>query len=76
MSGAEVDHVRAHPGIPGGEALLSLLAGGHVDGVQPPCPIAPGVILELTGGHSPAIRSSGSVTVRCSSDTWPSTPSR
>ena len=53
ISERELAHVDAHPEIGGSEALRDLRAGGVVHGTTLPCEIAPGVSMELTGGHTP-----------------------
>jgi glyoxylase-like metal-dependent hydrolase (beta-lactamase superfamily II) len=53
MSQAELDHVACHPAIGGAAALRCLIDQGAVDGVEPPLDVAPGVTMDLTGGHSP-----------------------
>jgi len=53
MSRDELSHVAAHPEIGGAVALRRLIDQGVVEGVDPPWEVAPGVALELTGGHSP-----------------------
>jgi glyoxylase-like metal-dependent hydrolase (beta-lactamase superfamily II) len=53
ISERELAYVDTHPEIGGSEALRDLRANGIVDGTTLPCEIAPGVSMELTGGHSP-----------------------
>ncbi len=53
MSHDELTHVAAHPETGGSAALRCLIDQGVVEGVDPPWDVAPGVTLELTGGHSP-----------------------
>jgi glyoxylase-like metal-dependent hydrolase (beta-lactamase superfamily II) len=53
ISERELAHVDAHPEIGGSEALRDLRTEGVVDGTVLPYEIAPGVSMELTGGHSP-----------------------
>jgi glyoxylase-like metal-dependent hydrolase (beta-lactamase superfamily II) len=53
ISETELAHVAARPETPGAAALRCLVDRGYVDGTGLPHPIAPGVTLELTGGHSP-----------------------
>ncbi len=53
LSKDELDHVTSHPEIDGSAALGCLIDQGVVEGVAPTTDVAPGVVLELTGGHSP-----------------------
>jgi len=53
VSEAELVHIEAQPEIGGRAAFRQLVEQGVVDGVQCPKRIAPGVSMELTGGHSP-----------------------
>jgi glyoxylase-like metal-dependent hydrolase (beta-lactamase superfamily II) len=53
ISERELAHVDAHPEIAGTKALRDLRREGVVDPTALPCEIAPGVSMELTGGHSP-----------------------
>ncbi|HUY65902.1 MAG TPA: hypothetical protein VMV06_03715 [Acidimicrobiales bacterium] len=53
MSHDELTHVAAEPATGGSAPLRCLIDQGVVEGVDPPRDVAPGVTLELTGGHSP-----------------------
>jgi glyoxylase-like metal-dependent hydrolase (beta-lactamase superfamily II) len=53
LSQGELHHVAAHPEVGGASALRCLTDQGVVKGVDPPWEAAPGVALELSGGHSP-----------------------
>jgi hypothetical protein len=53
ISAEELAWVHAHPEIQGAPALEALVQHGAVDAVEPPHEVAPGVVLELSGGHSP-----------------------
>ncbi len=53
VSEPELAHVRAHSEISGSTALLSLVDEGFVDRISAPLECAPGLIMELTAGHSP-----------------------
>lgn len=52
LSQAELERVRANPGIDGAAALLELLDQGVVDTFGSRLEPAPGVVLEMSGGHS------------------------
>jgi glyoxylase-like metal-dependent hydrolase (beta-lactamase superfamily II) len=53
MSQAELAYVASHPEVQGAAALQCLIDQRVVDGVLPPCSVAPGVMMHLTGGHTP-----------------------
>lgn len=53
ISTAELASVDASPATLGAPALGELVEQGAVDGTEPPVEIAPGVVMELTGGHTP-----------------------
>jgi glyoxylase-like metal-dependent hydrolase (beta-lactamase superfamily II) len=52
VSAAELERVRAHPGIQGAAALLALVAQGAVDAVGARHEPAPRVEMVVTGGHT------------------------
>ena len=52
ISEAELDRVRAHPELEGASALWALLDAGVVEPVGSGWAPAPGVVMEVTGGHS------------------------
>ena len=53
LSAAEHRHIAEHDDIPGREVFDLLDGAGHVDAVDDPIDLAPGVRARLTGGHSP-----------------------
>jgi glyoxylase-like metal-dependent hydrolase (beta-lactamase superfamily II) len=53
MTQAELDFLASQTDVQGLDALRALIDAGVVDGVAPRCDVAPHVVLELTGGHSP-----------------------
>jgi hypothetical protein len=52
ISEAELDRVRAHPELEGASALWALVDAGVVEPVGARWEPAPGVVMEVTGGHS------------------------
>jgi glyoxylase-like metal-dependent hydrolase (beta-lactamase superfamily II) len=52
ISEDEIDRVRACPEVGGAEALWALVDAGVVDPVGPRSEPAPGVVMEVTGGHT------------------------
>src|SRR5262245_55106467 len=53
MTQAELDFLAAQTEVQGLDAFRVLIAAGLVDGVSSRFEVAPGVVLEQTGGHSP-----------------------
>ena len=53
MTRAELEYLADDPDVSGLEAWRALLAQGVVDGVGDAYELAPGITLELTGGHTP-----------------------
>ncbi len=53
LSTSEITHIASNPEIGGAVAFSELARQGVVEGLSPPVAVAPGVIAEQVGGHSP-----------------------
>ncbi len=53
LSTDELAHVESNPGIGGAPLLAELVRQGAIEALSPPQPVAPGVVVEQVGGHSP-----------------------
>ncbi len=53
ISCPELAHIGAHPEVGGSSAFRDLVDQGVIDGIECPREVVPGVVMDLTGGHSP-----------------------